>query len=276
MHLFQQDPTSLHQSQQDPKCTNNMNFIQPESSGFINMNDLQQDPTILCKSQQESIGFNQMINLQQDPTSSNKTQQDPEYLSKMNGLQQDQTSLNKPEQDPTGLIKMNPLSRGLKLKCVNEQQETNQAKKSKSDEPAPKDIFKSNRNEAGRNTDKENMNTNIENGNEHVENRSKNKEHGKKSEESRSKNKENRKKSEGHRSKNKENKKKMKESRNKESGEKQNYSGVKGFCLDCDNCEAGCLHLDHSRIVFRDLEVHKRIRSSHSRFQPVNMIFKTA
>ena len=264
MHLFQQDPTSLHQSQQDPKCTNNMNFIQPESSGFINMNDLQQDPTILCKSQQESIGFNQMINLQQDPTSSNKTQQDPEYLSKMNGLQQDQTSLNKPEQDPTGLIKMNPLSRGLKLKCVNEQQGTNQAKKSKSDEPTPKDIFKSNRNEAGRNTDKENMNTNIENGNEHVENRSKNKEHRKKSAESRSKNKENRKKSEENRS------------RNKESGEKKDYSGVKGFCLDCDNCEVGCLHLDHSRIVFRDLEVHKRIRSHHSRFQPVNMRDKTA
>jgi hypothetical protein len=213
-----------------------MNFIQPESYGFIKMNDLQQDPTSLCKSQQESIGFNQMINLQQD-----------------------QTSLNKPEQDPTGLIKMNPLSRGLKLKCVNEQQETNQAKKSKSDEPTPKDIFKSNRNEAGRNTDKENMNTNIENGNEHVENRSKNKEHRKKSEESRSKNKEHRKKSEGHRSKNKENKK------------QQNYSGVKGFCLDCDNCEVGCLHLDHSRIVFRDLEVHRRIRSNHSRFQPVNM-----
>jgi len=49
-----------------------------------------------------------------------------------------------------------------------------------------------------------------------------------------------------------------------------NLKGVEGFCLDCDGCSNDCDHRSHSRILFRDLSVHKRIYGKHFRLQPVS------
>jgi hypothetical protein len=266
-------------------------------------NGLQQEPTSFNKSRQDSSSSSKS---QQDSTGFSKSRQDSTSFSKS---RLDSTSFKKSQQDSTSLNKMNGFhSKGLKRKSEMEENEIDQTKKSRADGKITSEYFESFENEVDYNTDEYNRHTNGDNRNKDVENRHTNVENRDKTEEHRSKHKEeyyrkisddeyrsknkderhanveNGNKDVEHRSKHKEEHRKMSEEyrskkrdkteakrSSKESRKKENFSGVKGFCLDCDGCEVGCQHFDHSRILFRDLEVHQRINANHTRFQPVNI-----
>jgi hypothetical protein len=247
------------------------NGLQQEPTSF---NKSRQDSSSSSKSQQDSTGFSKS---RHDSTGSKNSQQEP-------------TSFSKSSQDSTSFSKMNGLysNKGLKRKSEMEEEEIDQTKKSRADGKITSEYFESFENEVDYNTDEYNRHTNGENRDKTDEHGSKNKENRNMSDEykeHRHANVENGNKDVEHRSKHKEEHRKMSEEyrskkrdkteakrSNKDIGKKENFSGVKGFCLDCDGCEVGCQHFDHSRILFRDLEVHQRINANHTRFQPVNTI----
>ncbi len=301
---LQQEPTSFNKSRQDSSSSNKS---RQDSTSFsksrqdsTSFSKYKQEPTSFYKSQQEPTSFSKP---RLDPTSFNKSRQDSTSLNKS---RQDSTSLNKSQQqDLTSFNKMNGLHNRADGKITSEYFEsfenevdyntdeynrhtngdnrnkdvenrhTNVENRDKTEEHRSKhkeEYYRKMSDDEYRSKNKDERHANVENGNKDVEHRSKHKEHEQMSEEYRNKHKEeHRKMSEEYRSK-KRDKTEAKRS-SKDIRKKENFSGVKGFCLDCDGCEVGCQHFDHSRILFRDLEVHQRINRNHTRFQPVNTIF---